>query len=124
MSPAELLTEYSISPGQLLSGTDVGENGAAGAAGLVTRETDASSPDDSKKSEQKKTYARVDVPSAEQIMQEDFMNNCAVRTGLSAVMGLGLGAMFGIAMGTFDTAVCLSLDLLGLETNHNQIRQG
>ena len=46
------------------------------------------------------------MPSQEQIMQEDFMNNCAVRTGLSGVMGMGLGAMFGIAMGTFDTAVC------------------
>lgn len=33
------------------------------------------------------------------------MNNCAIRTGLSGVMGLGLGAMFGVAMGTFDTAV-------------------
>ena len=33
------------------------------------------------------------------------MNNCAIRTGLSGVMGIGLGAMFGVAMGTFDTAV-------------------
>ncbi len=33
------------------------------------------------------------------------MNNCAVRTGLSGVMGMGLGAAFGVAMGTFDTAV-------------------
>lgn len=41
-------------------------------------------------------------------MQEDFMNNCAIRTGLSGVMGLGLGAMFGVAMGTFDTAVSCS----------------
>ena len=46
------------------------------------------------------------MPSQEQIMQEEFMNNCAVRTGLSGVMGMGLGTMFGIAMGTFDTAVC------------------
>ena len=40
-------------------------------------------------------------------VQEEFMNNCAVRTGLSAVMGMGLGAMFGVAMGTFDTAVSI-----------------
>lgn len=73
---------------------------------MEIRETDANEPASKPKQEKpKKTYARVDVPSAEQIMQEEFMNNCAVRTGLSAVMGLGLGAMFGIAMGTFDTAV-------------------
>lgn len=56
---------------------------------------------------QRKAYQAVQVPTPEQIMQEDFMNNCAVRTGLSGVMGLGLGAMFGIAIGTFDTAVSI-----------------
>ena len=64
---------------------------------------DSSSMKESKK--KKKTFQQVQMPSHEQIMQEDFMNNCAIRTGLSGVMGLGLGAMFGVAMGTFDTAV-------------------
>ena len=36
-------------------------------------------------------------------LQEDFMNNCAVRTVLSAVMGGGMGVMFGVFMGTMDT---------------------
>lgn len=58
-----------------------------------------------KRKRARKTYQQVQVPTYEQMMQEDFMNNCAVRTGLSGVMGLGLGAMFGIAMGTFDAAV-------------------
>lgn len=31
------------------------------------------------------------------------MNNCAVRTVLSAVLGSGMGVMFGIFMGTMDT---------------------
>ena len=53
-------------------------------------------------------------------MQEEFMNNCAVRTGLSGVMGMGLGAMFGIAMGTFDTAVC-SPDSVPWQTLGHQI---
>ena len=33
------------------------------------------------------------------------MNNCAVRTGMSCVMGAGLGVMFGLFMGTMDGAV-------------------
>jgi hypothetical protein len=33
------------------------------------------------------------------------MNNCATRTALSGVMGLGLGVLFGIFMGTMDGAV-------------------
>lgn len=40
------------------------------------------------------------------------MNNCAVRTGLSGVMGMGLGAMFGVAMGTFDSAVSDSRNII------------
>ena len=55
-------------------------------------------------------------------MQEEFMNNCAVRTGLSGVMGMGLGAMFGIAMGTFDTAVC-SPDSASWQRLGHQIRE-
>ena len=43
-----------------------------------------------------------------QIAQEDFMNNCAVRTVLSGILGMGLGVAFGVFMGTMDTAVCPS----------------
>lgn len=42
------------------------------------------------------------------------MNNCVVRTVLSAVMGSGMGVMFGIFMGTMDTVgVGLGLLLAG-----------
>lgn len=43
----------------------------------------------------------------ETMMQEEFMNNCATRTVLSGVMGLGLGVLFGIFMGSMDGAVSL-----------------
>ena len=36
-------------------------------------------------------------------LQEDFMNNCGVRTVLSTVLGAGMGVMFGVFMGTMDT---------------------
>lgn len=52
-----------------------------------------------------RTYKRVELPTAEQIMQEDFMNNCAVRTVLSGVMGSALGVVFGVFMGTMDSSV-------------------
>ena len=37
-----------------------------------------------------------------QMMQDDFMNNCATRTVLSGVLGAGLGVVFGIFMGTMS----------------------
>ncbi len=45
-------------------------------------------------------------------LQEDFMNNCAVRTVLSAVLGSGMGVMFGIFMGTMDTVGAVGLKSL------------
>ena len=53
----------------------------------------------------KKQYQRIDPPSMETMMQEEFMNNCATRTVLSGVMGLGLGVLFGVFMGSMDGAV-------------------
>jgi hypothetical protein len=35
----------------------------------------------------KKTYQAVGIPSPEQIMQEDLMNNCGTRTVIAGVMG-------------------------------------
>ncbi len=53
----------------------------------------------------KKTYKQVSIPSQEEQLQEDSMNNCAVRTVLSGGMGMVLGVVFGIFMGTMDGAV-------------------
>jgi len=52
----------------------------------------------------KKQYAQLQMPSPEQMAQEETMNNCGVRTVLSGVMGAGLGVVFGIFMGTMDMA--------------------
>lgn len=54
---------------------------------------------------QRKTYKRVSIPTQEEQIQEDSMNNCAVRTVLSGGMGMVLGVVFGIFMGTMDGAV-------------------
>jgi len=71
-----------------------------------------SSNDNSKETKIKKRkpgspgmYQRIEMPTPESMAQEDFMNNCAVRTILSGVMGSGLGIVFGIFMGTMDTSV-------------------
>ena len=58
-----------------------------------------------KDAQKPKTFRRIDMPSQEQMIQEDFMNNCATRTVVSGVMGMGLGVMFGIFFGTMDSAV-------------------
>lgn len=39
---------------------------------------------------------RLSVPTADQIAQEDVMNNCFVRAVMSGVMGAGLGVAFGL----------------------------
>eukprot|EP00192_Tetraselmis_astigmatica_P019726 CAMPEP_0117652958 /NCGR_PEP_ID=MMETSP0804-20121206/2926_1 /TAXON_ID=1074897 /ORGANISM="Tetraselmis astigmatica, Strain CCMP880" /LENGTH=186 /DNA_ID=CAMNT_0005459083 /DNA_START=73 /DNA_END=633 /DNA_ORIENTATION=+ len=46
-----------------------------------------------------KQYKKFEIPTAEQIAQEDFMNNCIVRGALSTVMGGGMGVVFGLFMG-------------------------
>lgn len=52
-------------------------------------------------------YRQIQMPTPEVIVQEDFMNNCAVRTVLSGVMGSALGVLFGVFMGTMDSSVRL-----------------
>jgi import inner membrane translocase subunit TIM22 len=43
-----------------------------------------------------KKYAQLVMPSPQQIYQEDVMNNCAVKSVISCVMGGLLGVVFGI----------------------------
>ena len=58
-----------------------------------------------------KTYAPVQVPTPEQMAQEDFLNNCAVRTIMSTVLGGGMGVAFGLFMGglrdSMDPVSCI-----------------
>ena len=60
------------------------------------------------KGKPKKEYRQIQMPSAEQIVQEDMMNNCGIRTVMSGVMGMGLGVLFGVVMGTMDAGVSLN----------------
>ena len=53
----------------------------------------------------KKEYARIEPTTPEQLVQEDMINNCAVKTVISGVMGSALGVAFGIFMGAMDSAV-------------------
>lgn len=52
-----------------------------------------------------RTYRRVELPTPEMMQQDEFMNNCATRTILSAGMGSALGVVFGIFMGTMESSV-------------------
>jgi hypothetical protein len=53
----------------------------------------------------KKKYRQIELPTPEQMMQEEFMNNCATRTVLSATLGSVMGLFFGVLMGSMDGAV-------------------
>jgi import inner membrane translocase subunit TIM22 len=57
------------------------------------------------KAKERKVYHQIQLPSQEQMMWDEFMNNCATRTVMSGVMGMGLGVVFGIVMGSMDSAV-------------------
>lgn len=61
------------------------------------------------KGKPKKEYRQIEMPSPEQIVQGDMMNNCGVRTVMSGVMGMGLGVLFGVVMGTMDAGVSCTL---------------
>jgi hypothetical protein len=47
----------------------------------------------------------LQMPTYESMMQEDFMNNCAVRSAIAGTMGGALGVAFGIFTASLDTQV-------------------
>ena len=55
----------------------------------------------------RKEYTRIEPTTPEQLIQEDLINNCAVKTVISGVMGSALGVAFGIFMGAMDSAVSI-----------------
>jgi len=55
-----------------------------------------------KKEKAAKTYTPIQIPTAEEQMQGDVMNNCVVKTALSGVMGGFLGVAMGIFFGAFE----------------------
>lgn len=48
--------------------------------------------------------ARVEMPSYEQIMQEEAMNNCFVKSVISGAMGGLLGVAFGVFTASVETS--------------------
>ncbi|KAL6200401.1 hypothetical protein ACLB2K_030183 [Fragaria x ananassa] len=47
----------------------------------------------------------IRMPTPEEIRGQDMMNNCAVKTVISGVMGGGLGLMMGLFLGALDNPV-------------------
>ena len=79
------------------------EDPGSGAAAEASAQP-ASKPKKKRKPGSPNTYTRIEMPTPEMMASEDFMNNCAVRTIMSTVMGAGLGVAFGVFMGTMDTS--------------------
>lgn len=50
-------------------------------------------------------FEPLQMPTYESMMQEDFMNNCAVRSVIAGGMGGMLGVAFGIFTASLDTQV-------------------
>lgn len=48
-------------------------------------------------------FQRLSFPTFEQMMAEDAMNNCGVRSAIAAAGGAALGAAFGIFTASLDT---------------------
>jgi hypothetical protein len=80
---------------------------AAGAAGSLDAGDgppgqDTAPPQPSRK--KKKEWEPLSVPQPMQIMQEDIMNNCFVKGGLSAAMGGIAGFAFGLFSASLENA--------------------
>jgi import inner membrane translocase subunit TIM22 len=57
---------------------------------------------DEKKKKKKKTYERVKLPTPEDVYQQDAMDNCAIKTVMSCVLGGALGGVMGVVFGAFE----------------------
>ena len=56
----------------------------------------------SKKKRERKTYERVKLPTPEEVYQQDAMDNCAIKTAMSCVLGGALGGVMGVVFGAFE----------------------
>lgn len=55
-----------------------------------------------KKKRERKTYERVKLPTPEEVYQQDAMDNCAIKTAMSCVLGGALGGVMGVVFGAFE----------------------
>lgn len=81
----------------------------AGNIDTSLQEPSSSSQQAAKAPKKKKEFTRIEPTTPEQLVQEDLINNCAVKTVISGIMGSALGVFFGIFMGAMDSAVRLPL---------------
>lgn len=56
------------------------------------------------KKKPKKEYQVIEMPSPEMILQQDVMDNCFVKSALSAAMGGLAGMAFGLFSASFENA--------------------
>ena len=77
---------------------------SAASAPTLAPETASGAPETKKQdsSSRPKTYQKVEMPTPEQMMMDDAMNNCVVKSVLATVMGGFLGAAMGIFFGAFE----------------------
>jgi import inner membrane translocase subunit TIM22 len=75
-----------------------GAESAAAGAGPSAADKPADAP------KKKKKYQKLEPVHYEQIMQEDMMNNCAVKSTISGVMGGAMGIAFGVFMSSLENA--------------------
>ena len=84
-----------------------GERGEIDSADAPSAQSASNGTQQGAKVPKRKEYARIEPPSPEQLVQEDMINNCAVKTVISGIMGSALGICFGVFMGAMDSAVRL-----------------
>ena len=85
-----------------------GESSDLGNADASNAQSASNGAQQGAKVPKRKEYTRIEPPSPEQLVQEDMINNCAVKTVISGIMGSALGICFGVFMGAMDSAVGLS----------------
>tara|TARA_B110000008_G_scaffold279792_1_gene328674 strand:- start:38 stop:709 length:672 start_codon:yes stop_codon:yes gene_type:complete len=76
-----------------------------------------------KKKKKKKTYERVKLPTPEDVYQQDAMDNCAIKTVMSCVLGGALGGVMGVVFGAFEPMEVPAPDAPKV-TMRETIRQG
>ena len=76
-----------------------------------------------RKKKKKKTYERVKLPTPEDVYQQDAMDNCAIKTVMSCVLGGALGGVMGVVFGAFEPMEVPAPDAPKV-TMRETIRQG
>ncbi len=63
-------------------------------------------------------YKPLEPPTYEQMMSEDVMNNCFIKSVLAGAMGGALGVAFGLFTASLDTGVRLAKGNVAVQLPH------